>query len=252
MQTTFRLELHASDAHRARNAAHAAIDLIDAVESSLSRYIEGSDVWQINQMESGQSLFLAQACYDCLRLALEAHIQTGGLFDITLGRQIEHRKNALAGPPPPLVGSLMIDPDKPAIHCLEAGRQIDLGGIGKGFALDRVQTLLLDWGIHCALLSAGASTRLAFGNHAWTVSLPGARETHSVELRNQALSASGTSIQGCHIVSPRSNENNCQHDRIWVLANTAATADAWSTAALLMEPGVFEAATPENLRIITE
>lgn len=206
MQTSFSLELHSSDPRRARDAAHAGIALIDAIESSLSRYIEGSDVWQINHMESGQSLFLAEVCYDCLRLALEAHTRTGGLFDITLGRQIEHRKNSLAGPPPPLDGRLMIDPDKPAIHCLEAGREIDLGGIGKGFALDRVKALLLDWGIDCALLSAGASTRLAFGDHAWSVSLPGAAEARTVELRDQALSASGTAIQGSHIVSPRSNQ----------------------------------------------
>jgi thiamine biosynthesis lipoprotein len=252
MQTSFSLELHSIDAHLAREAAHAGIALIDAIESSLSRYIEGSDVWQINQMESGQSLFLTQNCYDCLRLALEAHARTGGLFDITLGRRIEHRKNSLAGPPPPLDGSLMIDPDKPAIHCLEAGREIDLGGIGKGFALDRVKALLLDWGIDCALLSAGASTRLAFGDHAWPVSLPGTAETRTVELRDQALSASGTAIQGSHIVSPRSNEHVCHHERIWVLASTATTADAWSTAALLMEPGELEAATPDDLRILTE
>lgn len=189
MQTRFSLELHSTDPRRARDAAHAGIALIDEIESSLSRYIEGS---------------------------------------------------------------LMIDPDKPAIHCLEAGREIDLGGIGKGFALDRVHTLLLDWGIDCALLSAGASTRLAFGDHAWPVSLPGTAEPRTVELRDQALSASGTAIQGSHIVSPRFNEHNYHHERIWVLARTATTADAWSTAALLMEPGELEAATPDDLRILTE
>ena len=64
----------------------------------------------------------------------------------------------------------------PAITCEEPGREIDLGGIGKGFALDQLKQLLTEWDADDALLAAGASSLLAFGPSAWPVDLTGERE----------------------------------------------------------------------------
>ncbi|HBM85457.1 MAG TPA: hypothetical protein DD423_01470 [Opitutae bacterium] len=237
MKTTFTLHLRNDDPQLARQVAHACIALIDEIEAKLSRYVCGSDVWQINHMQTGETRFLSEDCYACLRIALDAHVQTGGRFDITLGRQIEHRKNHTAGPAPQLCGQLMVDPDRPAIHCIEAGREIDLGGIGKGFALDRMQALAQDWGIQSGLFAAGASTQLAFGPQRWDIQLRGDHATRTLSLHNQALSASGIGIQGSHIVSPDDGRSpHYTYPRIWLQEPTAALADAWSTAAMLMTP----------------
>ena len=235
MKTTFSLRLLESNAQLVRDAALAAIAQIDAIENSLSRYIEGSDVSQINHMKTGESLFISETCYECLLLSLEASEQTGGLFDITIGKRIEHQKNNQAGSNPTLEGKLQIDPDRPAIHCIQAGREIDLGGIGKGFALDQIQTLLKDWNIPSALLSAGASTQLAYGENVWPITLEHAGKRSHIELQNTALSASGTEIQGSHIMSPRDESATYTYPRIWALNKSAAFADAYSTAALLMD-----------------
>lgn len=235
MNTTFSLHLANDDRPLASQVSHACFELLDSIEAKLSRYVCGSDVWLINQMQSGETRFLSEDCYDCLRIAVDAHQQTGGLFDITLGRQIEHRKNATAGPAPQLRGQLMLDPERPAIHCITAGREIDLGGIGKGFALDRMQALAQDWGIQSALFAAGASTQLAFGREHWDIELRGDRAQRTLRLRNQALSASGIGIQGSHIVSPAHGDSpQYTYPRIWLKTATAACADAYSTAALLM------------------
>jgi thiamine biosynthesis lipoprotein len=192
-------------------------------------------------MQSGQSLFISETCYECLRIALKIHIDTDGLFDITLGRQIEHQKNKLGGIAPALGGQLMVDPDRPAIHCVEAGREIDLGGIGKGYALDRIAPLLRDLGIKSGLASAGSSTQLAFGESAWNIELSGSTDMPIVELKNQALSVSGIEIQGSHIVSPRQTEfAHYTHARVRVVHEEAAYADAWSTACLLMSENELE------------
>ena len=58
MKTTFVLRIVSDDATRAHNAAHAAITRIDEIENTLSRYIEGSDVFRINHMHAGQTLFI--------------------------------------------------------------------------------------------------------------------------------------------------------------------------------------------------
>lgn len=237
MKTTFTLRLKTEDAQLAKDVAQDCIRQLDEIEQQLSRYVEGSDIWNINRMQADQTLFLSDTSYDCLRIALSAYEATGGLFDITLGRQIQHRKDEADGPPPEVVGQLMVDPDRPAIHCIEPGRELDLGGIGKGFALDQLLKRIKDWGnIDSALLSAGASSQLAFGPSPWKIRLSGDHDNRVVELNNQALSASGTGIQGNHIVSSRTDDVDYSFPRIWVVDSTAVNAEIWSTAALLMEP----------------
>ncbi|MEX0325577.1 MAG: FAD:protein FMN transferase [Puniceicoccaceae bacterium] len=236
MNTTFTLRISGESEKQAAGVARECFEHLDYLEDKLSRYREGSDVWQINHLAAGESLFLSEPCYDCLRLAMEATSATGGLFDVTLGRSIEYAKGAGEGPAPELHGSLMLDPEKPCVHCMAEGREIDLGGIGKGFALDQMKGLLLDWGIESALLAAGASTQLAMGPRAWQVSLTGDRGSLSFPLKNAALSASGLGIQGSHILAPDGSAPEYAFKRVWVSLASAALADAWSTAAMLMNP----------------
>lgn len=238
MNTTFTLRLRGVDAETAQSVARESFELVDRLESRLSRFMEGGDVFRINRMASGETLYLSEDCHQCLLMALDAHARTGGLFDITLGKRIEHRKSGGEGPPPAITGSLIIHPDVPAVTCVEPGRELDLGGIGKGFALDRIKQLLADWEVDDALLAAGASSLLAFGPSSWPVDLAGGCESRRIELSNQALSVSGTGMQGIHIIHPAGPDAApaTAYPRIWVLAFTAALAEIWSTALMLVEP----------------
>ena len=238
MNTTFCLRIRGMGEETARGVARECFDQLDALEARLSRFIAGSDVSRINQMRTGETLYLSESCHQCLLFALDAYSRTGGLFDITLGRHIEHRKSGGCGPAPLLAGRLTIHPDIAAITCDEPGREIDLGGIGKGFALDQLKQTLVEWGAEDFLLAAGASSLLASGPHAWPVDLTGELDSMRVHLTNEALSASGTGIQGSHIIHPAGADampaNPCS--RIWVTAPTAVLAEIWSTALMLMSP----------------
>lgn len=238
MKTTFSLRLCAESEAMARGMAQECFDQLDQLENRLSRFIDGSEVHRLNTMRAGETLYLSEPCYECLRLAMEAGVRTGGLFDVTLGTWIEHRKAQSEDPVPPLEGKLIIHPDAPAVTCVSPGREIDLGGIGKGFALDQLRILLLDWGARGALLASGASTLLAFGSDEWPIDLTGSKSATRIVLRDQALSASGTGIQGSHIVHPGGGEKSgCYaYSRLWVLSPTAAQADVWSTAVMLLDP----------------
>ena len=252
MKTTFALRLDQDDRALCEKVAHASMERINNIERQLSRYIQGSDIWQINHMASGQSLFIGEDCYKCLQLSLQASIDTFGLFDATIGKRIEHIKNNGKKQLPLLVGQLLIDPKRPIVHCSNAGREVDLGGIAKGYALDQVKQLCIDWDIQSGLLSAGSSTHLAIGKRSWPITIKKHEHNKIIRIKDEALSVSGKTIQNSHIVSPISAGNtNYNYDQIRVVHKSAATADAYSTAALLMNDEQLLKLN-KNATIITE
>ena len=247
MNTTFTFRFRGVDLATARSLTRECCDHLEYLEARLSRFIEGSDVFRINHLAAGDTLYLSDVCHQCLLHAVDAYARTGGLFDVTLGSQIEHRKTAAESPVPPLAGRLIIHPDVPAVTCEAPGRSLDLGGIGKGFALDQLKEILTGHQLPEALLAAGASSLLAFGPTAWPIDLSLDDDTILTTLADHALSASGTSFQGDHIIHPAGNSampaDPCQ--RLWVMAETATLAEIWSTALMLVDPADIPAITED-------
>lgn len=248
MNTTFTLHLCGVDPPQFDGIARACLERLDQLEGRLSRFIDTSEISQINRLQAGETLYLSDDCHHCLLLAMQAYGETAGLFDITLGTRIEMRKAGHAGRLPAPVGKLIIHPDAAAITCETPGRMLDLGGIGKGFALDQLKELLLDRNVPGGLLAAGASTLLAFGGEPWPVELAAGEWPHQLALLDQALSASGTDMQGCHIVAPWDDSETPDYlsQRVWAVADTAGLADAWSTALMLMTPADAAACLTES------
>lgn len=235
MNTTFTLRLAGHPPQFAGIARECCL-LLDELEGRLSRFIDSSEISQINRLQAGETLRLSDDTYRCLLLAMQLHAETGGLFDVTQGRRIARRKAGQAAPAEGEEGRLMIHPNDAAVTCETPGRELDLGGIGKGYALDRLREILVDWEIPGGLLGAGASTLLAFGPEPWPVELAGGGGTPVIlDLRDLALSASGTDMQGIHIVHPARDEaGSYLSERVWALAEAAAPSDAWATALMLM------------------
>ena len=247
MNTLFTIRIHHKDVKEARRMAGNCFCRLEEIEAQLSRYRIDSDVTRINQLKAGQSMLLTDVTYRCLQRSVEATIMTAGLFDVTLGAQT-WRTDVRTDERPK--GKLTLSPDRPEILCEEAGREIDFGGIGKGFALDEMAELLRDLGVKSALLSCGASTHLAVGERYWPMALRGDKETFKIDLNRQALSASGISEQGAHVVHPDTGAPpDYSFQRVWVVAPSAGICDALSTACLIMdeeEVAEFAKATAEE------
>lgn len=228
MNSTFTLRLDCADVGRAQEASGACFNQLEELEAQLSRFRHDSDITRINQLQAGERLYISECTHACLLLAAEAQAATAGLFDVTLGGD---------------VGQIEVAPDRPLVSCLAAGRQVDLGGIGKGFALDQLAVTLTSYQVESALLCAGASTLLAVGPQAWPVALTGDGVTEQISLHACALSASGTGIQGAHVVHPDcpGAEPPYLFKRVWLIALSASVADAYSTACLLMTDDEIEA-----------
>lgn len=254
MNTVMEVLIDAPEHNIAAAAAHAAFQYIDRLELMLSRFIEGSDAWRINHLAAGDWAAVTADTLDCLTIAQQAYHLTAGAFDPTIGALFAAWRDPQGHPRQPTsdqideallhtgLDLLEINPDLFGVGPRIGHLQIDLGAIGKGFAVDRVMPLLVEWDIHNALFYGGASTVYALGPGpdatGWPVNLfhPEATSARATPLKltNAAVSGSGLTVLGQHIIDPRSGEPVCQHLRAWALAPSAALADALSTAFMVM------------------
>jgi len=249
MGTTFETIMVESNAEYAQQASQAVFSEIDRLEALFSRFDPTSQIGIINRLTPGQSLSVCVDVYDCLTTAFLIQGRTKGAFDINFaassktdsGRQrkpVEMRRLKQ--------GFLVKCPDKqPKRKC--GAVEVDLGGIGKGFALDKALDILRDWSIENALIHGGTSTALAIGdapgfNHkkrGWPVGVGGnwpVLKNFRLFLKSRALSGSGTEVKGSHIINPRTGQKASGFTAAWVSHPSAAVADALSTAFLVMDP----------------
>ncbi len=227
MGTVFRLTVAHPDRRYARQAAAAALAELELVEGRLSRFLETSDVFRVNRLCRGQSTVVHPDTRDCLRIALEVQASTGGAFDPTYASAGKHRARRIE----------LLDPGC-VVRVLADGVRLDLGGIGKGFALDRMAAVLAEWEIGSALLSASTSTVLALDppgdGRGWAVHIGTGTGGLCLDLVRRAISGSGIAVRGAHVIDPRTGRPAQSRFRAWALAPTAAEADALSTAFLVM------------------
>ncbi|MGB3466177.1 MAG: FAD:protein FMN transferase, partial [Cyclobacteriaceae bacterium] len=133
-------------------------------------------------------------------------------------------------------GSFYLHPDEHSIYCLHPGIRFDLGGIGKGFALDLLKDICLENDLSSFVLNAGGSTVLVHTHEEISYLLSARKEKKEVLIADGAVSASGTGKQGHHIFNPVTGENEEQlFDRLWVGTDTACQSDAYGTAFFSMD-----------------
>jgi thiamine biosynthesis lipoprotein len=193
MATIFEVYCVHADARYARQASEAAFDRVDGLEQALSRFVANSDVSRINSLRAGETARVSPEAMECLEIAWRMHAVTRRAFDISIGTGLER---------------LELLPGDFVVHAREAGARLDLGGIGKGFAVDRMAESLREWDVRHALVHGGFSSVLAGdappGREGWplTLSAPGGGGVLArVCARRLALSASGTR-KGDHILDP--------------------------------------------------
>ena len=143
MATVFEVRSAHADARYAAQAAHAAFALLDRLEQELSRFIPNSDIARVNQLEKGGAARVSESTMECLVIARHMFELTGGAFDVAVGTGLDR---------------LELDPERLTVHALEDGARLDLGGIGKGFAVDRMAALLVEWGLERSLVHGGWSS----------------------------------------------------------------------------------------------
>ena len=254
MATIFEIIVIHEDEHYARQAATAAFEEVDRLEGELSRFIENSDISRINNLPANQPLLLGLDAFECLKVSVQMYAETNGAFDITIGTLFKCWRDEDGDPRTPTgealdrarlhTGSnlIQLDEQEHTIRLAASPVLIDLGGIGKGYAVDRVAELLREWSIETALISGGYSSVLALeappGTNGWplTLSDPADRTRILARPRLRAGALGGSGVQkGGHIISPRTGRPIEGKRAAWSAAPDAATTDALSTAFMIMD-----------------
>jgi len=259
MAAEFEIHCTHPDEAYARQAARFAFGAVDRLERQLSRFAENSDISRINHLAAGESTRVGYETMQCLQLARLVWAETGGAFDVSIGTGFE-RLELMAG--------------EFVVRAHADGVRLDLGAIGKGYAVDRVAEALEEWEVTEALIHAGRSSVLALeppsGRDGWplTLSMPGGgRGTGTgsgagsgavfarMAARQRALGASGIQ-KGDHILDPRDRTPVQSREAAWVSAprqvlagigrqagvegSAAAVADGLSTAFMISPAGEID------------
>lgn len=238
MATWFEFRAAQGDPPYVQQAFDEAFRLIDHLEELLSRYRESSEVSAISRLAPGESLVLHADTFRCLEIASEMAELTGGAFDPALGAAVDRQRSGGADTDLPVRGRLLLDASARTVMCEGGPVALDLGAIGKGFALDQVAEALADWELGPCLLVGGGSSILAVDSlnapasaPAWEVNLSPA---HSVRLMRGSVGCSGLAVKGSHILDPRTGAPAQTPARAWALAANASVSDALSTAFMVL------------------
>lgn len=237
--------------------ASAALDEVARLEQQLTVFRAASEVSYVNQNAAVQAVKVEPALFALLRLCQELSRLTTGAFDITSG-PLSHCWGFLRrqGRIPTAeeieaarlnVGSekLLLDAETRTIRFTHPGVEINLGSIGKGYALDRMAEQMRGE-VRTALLSAGSSSMRVLGNgeggQGWTLGIRDPRKLNQrvavLRLRNAALATSGSEEQFFehagqrygHIIDPRTGWPAVGVAGVTVVTASAALADALATA----------------------
>ena len=257
MATTFEVIVVHEDGRYAQQAAAAAFNEVDRLEAELSRFVENSDISRINNLPADQPVIVGLDAFECLRVSVRLYAETNGAFDITIGSLLGCWRNDDGSARTPSQDEIDLARRHTGGHLVELDEvehtvrlvepvKIDLGGVGKGYAVDRMAELLREWSIDVALIHGGYSSVLALDAPAdmagWPLSLShpsGGGVLVRPRMKCRALSGSGRR-KGGHIIDPRTATPVEGRVASWSSAPDAATADALSTAFMIMEVDEIE------------
>ncbi len=256
MGTRFAIVCYGGDEAAAKAAADEAFAAGEAIDAVASDYLPESELMRLPE-RWGRPAALSPLLAELLGASFDIAERTGGLFDPTLGPLTrlwrETRRDGKLPDPELLAETLrrcgwqkaVLDREKGTLLLREPGMGLDLGGIGKGFAADRMFGIMKERGFPITCIVAGGDLRLGDpppGREGWRVGLR-TFDPHQPEeivvLSNCAVSTSGdlhqfVEIGGrrySHIIDPRTGLGLTERLAVSVIAPAGALSDPLSTAA---------------------
>lgn len=272
MATRFEIVLHGPNPAALRAAGEEALDEVERLEAQLSLFKPTSEIARINSLAAREPVRVTPDVFALLELAAKLSKETEGAFDITIAPLMKcwglmQREGKIPSPEELADARSKIGMGK--VHLNRAdftvrfeceGVMLDLGAIGKGYAIERAAGLLREAGVTSALLHGGTSTVHAIGHppdaEFWKVAIAESDATSPLDtrhptlvtLRDESLSVSavwGKSFEAGgksfgHVIDPRSGQPVSDSLLAAVVLPPATETDALSTALLTLGTTCYE------------
>jgi len=260
MGTRIVVELWATDQAQGNAAIEAVLAEMRRVDAAMSTYKPTSELSMVNARAAEEPIKITPELFDLLATSLEYSRITDGAFDITyasVGYMYDFRKHVrpddkqiAAALPGINYRHVELDKKNSTVHFARPGVRIDLGGIGKGHAVDRGIAVLQARGIEHALVTAGGDSRIIgdrFGQP-WVVGIrhPDRKDEviARIPLEDAALSTSGDyeryfdedGVRYHHIIDPKTGHSASKVRSATIIGPTATRTDGLSKTAFILGP----------------
>ncbi len=257
MGTVITIQVFAENKDSAREAIREAFNEIDRVESLMSEERSDTQIYHLNNSRA-QWVELSPEVVYILTKAKEYGDLTGGHFDVTVKPLVDFwmEKVRKEGKMPTqdelakvlqLVDyhKLIIDEANNRARLANEGMKITLGGIAKGYAIDRAIEVLRERGIQNAFVDIGGDIRV-MGQRTWRIGIMDPRADGKllgvIQLENSAIATSGDyrqyhligTVRIHHIINPKTSEPAKDYISVTIVAENALRADALATGIFAM------------------
>jgi thiamine biosynthesis lipoprotein len=264
MACLYAIEAYGSDPAALPGVLDEALDEVDRIDRLMSHYKAESPLSRLNREAAHHPVSVEAELFDFIAESMRYTRESRGAFDITVGPLMKtwgfFRGEGRLPSDQELaevrrhVGASHVHLDRAArtIRFDDPGVELDLGGIAKGYAVDRVVDILRARHLSAALVTAGGSTIYGLGappdRHAWDVSIQdpidARRVARTVHLKDRALSVAGSSekwfeaggVRYSHIMDPRTGMPVQGVLSVAVLAPTGTAGDALDDAFFVLGP----------------
>jgi len=262
MACVYAIEAYGADAAGLPRAAEEALDEVDRIDRLMSHYKAESPLSFINREAARHPVAVDPELFDFIADAMRYNRESSGAFDVTVGPLMKawgfFRGEGRLPSDEELAGArrhvgaahVVLNPADRTIAFDEPGVELDLGGIAKGYAVDRAVEVLRRRGVAAALVSSGGSTIYGFGSPpgraGWDVTIQDPVDSRKaalpLTLKDRALSVAGRSeksfevggVTYSHIMDPRTGRPVQGVLSVAVLADTGTAGDALDDALFVM------------------
>jgi len=262
MGTLISVTLFAPSAYTADGAAEAAFNTFTKLEHIMSSYDTNSELARLCRQPVGQPTHVSPELFEIIKESIRVAKETDGAFDITVGPFIKAWRNARKThvlPTPEQIAEmrksigyqkLKLDDRAQTVTLLAPNMDIDLGGIGKGFAADKALAAMKKWGVTQAIVAASGDIAIGDappGRPGWKVGIQALDGTPSdlartVVLHNAGVSTSGDTeqhveidgVRYSHIIDPKTGLGMTNHIQTTIIGPNATITDGLDTPTAIM------------------
>jgi FAD:protein FMN transferase len=279
MGSVFTVEMYGSDSAHLAEAGDKALAEASRIDHLLSNYLPDSELSRVNRDAARAPVKVSQELFDLLSTCVAISRESEGTFDITVGPLMKvwgFFKDSGHLPRPEAVKeslrkvgyeNMELDRANLTVHFKQAAVELDPGGVGKGYAVDRMAAVLRHEGIHSALISGGGSSIFGLGSpptdpRGWPIHISDPRNEKKtvagVYLKDKSLSTSGSYEKFfwadgkvySHIMDPRSGYPAQGMLAVSVVSDRTLDSEIWAKPYFILGRDWTQRHKPAGFRVL--